>query len=108
MGTLHHRPPRPASDRRLTRVATDARVAVAVVELRDEKRSNTISHQLAEDVIAAAALIRRHGAIRALALCGEGEHFSVGVNPYNYCADANDDPDTVQGHSSSQGDRREY
>ena len=83
MGTLFSRKPRPDGPR-LVRVAVSAGAGAAVVELCDEERSNTISHELAADVAEAAASIRRHGGIRTVALYGKGAHFSVGVNPYNY------------------------
>ena len=86
MGTLFHRKPRHGP--RLVRVRTDAHARAAVVELCDEGRSNTISHELAADVLHAASSIHWHGSIRTVALYGKGEHFSVGVNPYNYCSAA--------------------
>ena len=83
MGTFFVRKPRPAGPR-LVRLAVSAAAGVARVELCDDKRSNTISHELAADVADAAACLRRHGGLRAVALHGKGAHFSVGVNPYNY------------------------
>ena len=88
MGTLHKRPPRSAGQS-LVRVSISMDETFAVIELCDPKRSNTISQDLGEDVmIAAKALRQRLGSVRALALYGVGKHFSVGVNPYNYCSDA--------------------
>ena len=87
MGTLHQsrtRPPGP----RLVRVTIDERNASTAIELCDEKRSNTISHELGEDVALAAATLRRNGAVQSISLHGKGLHFSVGVNPYNYCSDS--------------------
>ena len=87
MGTLHKRPPRSAGQS-LVRVSVSMDETFAVIELCDPKRSNTISQDLGEDVmIAAKALRQRLGSVRTLALYGVGKHFSVGVNPYNYCSD---------------------
>ena len=83
MGALHRRKPR-AAGAPLVRVTADDTAGVAVVQLCDEQRSNTISHELAVDVLRAATSVRRQRAIRAIALYGKGAHFSVGVNPYNY------------------------
>ena len=87
MGTLMPRKARAAGPR-LVRVHTDAEAGVAVVELSDKERSNTISHDLAEDVALAADSIRNLDGIRAIMLHGAGQHFSVGVNPYNYISDS--------------------
>jgi enoyl-CoA hydratase/carnithine racemase len=87
MGTLHLRRARPAGPR-LVRVSVDEGSAFAIVELCDEKRSNTISHELGEDVGLAASMLRQQGGIQSISLHGKGLHFSVGVNPYNYSSDS--------------------
>ena len=88
MGMLY--PPEPRkSARRLVRLRFDRRRGIAVLSLNDPDRSNTLSHDLASDVHHAALRLRSEvGALRCIVLQGEGEHFSVGVNPFNYASNA--------------------
>ena len=82
MGTLHPRPPRPV-EARLVHVHADLDSRVAIVELHDPKRSNTMSTELAEDMSATVASVLRYsGTVRSVVLQGAGSHFSVGGNPY--------------------------
>ena len=66
----------------MVRVYSGAGGAVAIVELHDPERSNTLSGELAEDLAAAAQSIKLQGGIRAIVLQGAGIHFSAGGNPY--------------------------
>ena len=98
MGTLFSRKPRPDGPP-LVRVAVSASAGTATVELCDEERSNTISHELGANVAEAAVSIRRNGGVRAVALHGRGAHFSVGVNPYNYSSSEARAPLAASAHS---------
>ena len=57
-------------------LAADSDAGVAVIELGDERRSNTISHELGEDMTLAAASLRRRSGLRAFTLQGAGLHLS--------------------------------
>ena len=82
MGTLHPRPPRPV-EARLVHVHADLDARVAIVELHDPKRSNTMTAELSEDMsVAAASVLRYSGTVCSVVLQGAGSHFSVGGNPY--------------------------
>ena len=97
MGWLYPKPPR-GIPHRLVKLLCDRRVGVAVVELNDPARSNTLSRELAEDVACAAEKLRDwaydaddDAPLRAVVVRGAGAHFCVGVNPYRH-ADAASPP----------------
>jgi len=81
MGSLHPRAPRQPGPR-LVRVSMEEGTGVAILELHDPKRFNTVTHELGEDVAHAIRLIQRHEGLRAIVLQGAGAHFCAGGNPY--------------------------
>ena len=84
MGSLYPAEAR-VSPVRLVRLHLDRRRGVAMLLLDDPQRSNTISHDLADDVHQAVRRLRHElDVVRCVVLAGEGKHFSVGVNPFNY------------------------
>ena len=67
----------------LIRVGIDAETSVAVVELHDPERFNTMGYALGDDTTRAMNHLSRLGGIRALTLQGAGKTFCAGGNPYS-------------------------
>ena len=81
MGTLHPRATRQPGPR-LVRVSMEEGTGVAILELHDPTRFNTLTSELGEDMLHAAGLLQRRKDVRAIVLQGAGTHFCAGANPY--------------------------
>ena len=66
----------------LIRLDIDAERGVAVMELHDPKRFNTMGSTLGDDMARAVRRLRRHGGVHAVVLQGAGSVFCAGGNPY--------------------------
>jgi enoyl-CoA hydratase/carnithine racemase len=67
---------------RLVRVCIDKAAGVAMIELNDPSRFNTLSAELGEDMQHATQLMRRCKHVHVTVLQGAGAHFCAGGNPY--------------------------
>jgi hypothetical protein len=66
----------------LIRLGIDTERGVAVVELRDPERFNTMGSALGDDMTQVINDLRCHGGVRAVTLQGAGTTFCAGGNPY--------------------------
>ena len=66
----------------LVRLGLDAEKGVAVVELHDPERFNTMGSALGDDMTRAVNQLRRLSGFHALTLQGAGSTFCAGGNPY--------------------------
>ena len=66
----------------LVRLSYEAGSAVAIIELNDPLRFNTLSSQLGADMRRVANWLRGASSVRATVLCGAGTTFCAGGNPY--------------------------
>ena len=72
----------------LIRLSIDAETGVAVVELHDPERFNTMGWAFGDDMSRAMSHLSQVGGIRALTLQGAGSTFCAGGNPYGSSAPA--------------------
>jgi len=68
----------------LVRLELDAASGVCILELNDPTHCNAIDWAIADDLRRAIEKLKRMDGVRAIVLQGAGDHFCVGVNPYNF------------------------
>ncbi len=85
MGGLDRRArARERDERPLVRLLHNPESGVLVIELNDPDFSNAIDWAVGDDLARAIAAARDLKPLRAVVLQGAGDHFCVGVNPYNF------------------------
>ncbi|NER96523.1 MAG: enoyl-CoA hydratase/isomerase family protein, partial [Symploca sp. SIO1B1] len=85
MGGLDPTPrTRERDEQPLVRLLQDSDAGVLIIELNDPDYSNAIDWAIAEDLRRAIDTAKTLSNVRAIVFQGQGEHFCVGVNPYNF------------------------
>jgi thioester reductase-like protein len=68
----------------LISITHDPSTGVAILELNDPTHCNAIDWAMADDLRKAIATLKTMDGVRAIVFQGAGDHFCVGVNPYNF------------------------
>ncbi|MEM7446462.1 MAG: SDR family oxidoreductase, partial [Pseudomonadota bacterium] len=85
MGGLDRRAKdRERDERPLVRLMHQPSSGVAIIELNDPDFSNAIDWAIGDDLAKAIRAAKKLDPLRSVVLQGSGEHFCVGVNPYNF------------------------
>ena len=85
MGGLDPTPrTRERDDKSLVRLLHDSDAGVLVIELNDADYSNAIDWAMADELRRAIETAKKLSNVRAIVFQGRGDHFCVGVNPYNF------------------------